>query len=130
MDANRRRWGVILAAASYLIFLGSTVGGVLAVRSNTDAHHGLHGAGELMTPWALTLTFTVSVTGVLVVLGPMRHGARLGNIAAAMPWVIMSSVRLANDPRCTANILHEHGCHTLLLASALCITGCLLARNT
>jgi len=121
-----RKAGVSLLVLAYGLLAYTS----LAAPSYARAHQHLGTAllAEYAAPWPVALGCAVAVIGAVVAIIPVRRGERWAQWTSLVALVMLSSVRLATDPRCLVVFdPHQHGCHTFMIAIVLGVVGTVLA---
>jgi hypothetical protein len=77
------------------------------------------------------LTSVVAGVGIVLALVPIRRGERWAMLTSFIALTVLLGCRLAIDPRCLVVLdVHQHGCHTFMIAVVLGFIGlALAARN-
>ena len=122
----RKRVGVGLVVASNALLLYMS----LAAPAYARAHPHLSAAllAEYAAPWPVALASSVAVVGMILALIPIRRGERWAVWTCLATFLALLATRLATDPRCLVVLdLHQHGCHTFMIAVLLGIVGLALA---
>jgi len=117
------RLGVWLVIGGYALWF------VSALLSRTlPASHPEHAAAYAVyvSPWAITLVYTLALVEMLVAMRPLARGDRWAYLAALLPVLLVGIPRVTSDPRCFASLFSEHGCHTFLASMVLILVGLLL----
>ncbi len=121
---DKRKWGSILAATSYVLMLvGMFVGHITAEFHNEPIHE----TSQYLASWPMHLLLSLVIVEVYLCWVPLRKGEGSAFWLALIPLVILGFTRLAHDPRCLGS-LHEHGCHTFLLALLLGFVGLAMVK--
>src|SRR5216683_7319903 len=84
---------------------------------------------EYAGPWPVALACSLSITGMMLALIPIRRGERWAIWTSLATLMILLGTRMVSDPRCLVVLdPHQHGCHTFMIAVFLGVIGLLLAR--
>ncbi len=122
-----RKVGVGLVVAAYSALLYTS----LAAPAYARAHMHLDASmrAEYAGPWPVALGSSLSITGIMLALIPIRRGERWAIWTSLVTFIIMLGTRMAADPRCLVVLdPHQHGCHTFMIAVLLGLAGLMLAR--
>jgi hypothetical protein len=122
----KRKIGVWLLVAAYSIFLYSSISAPFYAR----AHQNMGAAmmAEYSAPWPVALMGSLGFIGIMLALIPIRRGERWAMFASFTTFVALFVTRMATDPRCLVVLdVHQHGCHTLIIAVVLGVAGLVLA---
>jgi hypothetical protein len=122
-----RKVSVGLVVAGYAVLLYTS----LAAPAYARAHMHLDASmrAEYAGPWPVALAVSLSISGIMLALIPIRHGERWAIWTSLVTLMILLGTRMATDPRCLLVLdPHQHGCHTLMIAVLLGVIGLLLAR--
>jgi hypothetical protein len=121
-----RKVGFVLVLAAYILLLYTS----LAAPAHAQAHARLSAAPlrEYAGAWPVALASTVSLTGIMLALIPIRRGERWAISTSLATLLILLATRLISDARCLAVLdPRQHGCHTFMIAALLGVIGLLLA---
>jgi hypothetical protein len=127
---KKLRWAVGLLALCYALQIFSAVFG--AFLSSPGHVHGAHPEDAMTfaayaSTWAITLSLSLAMVELLIALVPLRRCERWAFWAQVVPIVVVGIPRIAYDPRCLANIMSQHGCHSYMVSLVLAIIGLGLA---
>jgi hypothetical protein len=65
--------------------------------------------------------------GMMLALIPIRRGERWAMFTSFVSFVVLFVTGMATDPRCLVVLdVHQHGCHTFIIAVVLGIVGLIL----
>lgn len=122
----KRKIGVWLIVAAYAIFL------YIAISAPFYAHaHPNMGAAtraEYSAPWPVALMGSLGLVGIVLALIPIRKGERWAIFTSFATFATLFITRMATDPRCLVVLdVHQHGCHTFIIAIVLGVAGLILA---
>lgn len=120
-----RRVGFVLVLVAYALMLYTS----LAAPAYAKAHPRLNAAmlAEYAGAWPVTLAATLSFTGIMLAIFPIRRGERWAIATSLATLLILLITRLISDGRCLVVFdPHQHGCHTFLIAALVGIIGLLL----
>jgi hypothetical protein len=121
-----KRIGVGLVVLAYGLLLYMS----LAAPAYARAHPHLDPAmlAAYAAPWPVALACTLAIAGIMLALVPIRRGEPWARWTSLATLVIAFVTRLATDLRCLVVFdPHQHGCHTVMIAVVLGITGLVLA---
>lgn len=122
-----RKLGVGLVAAAYAALLYTSLAAPAYARAHP--HLGAAMLAEYAGPWPVALACSLSFTGMMLALIPIRRGERWAIWTSLAAFILLLGTRMASDPRCLMVLdPHQHGCHTFMIAVLLGVTGLLLAR--
>jgi hypothetical protein len=116
--------GFILLANALLIFIA------LSAPSYAQSHPHIDATlrAEYGTAWPVALICTLALIGIVLALIPIRRGERWAIWTSLASWIGLLATRLATDPRCLVVLdVHQHGCHTFMIAVLLGVVGLGLA---
>jgi hypothetical protein len=86
---------------------------------------------EYAAPWPVALGCAVAISGIMLALIPIRRGEAWASLTAAAMLAILFAIRMASDPRCLVVLdIHQHGCHTFMIATVVGIIGIALAASS
>lgn len=122
-----RKAGITLLILGWLVLFYTALGAPAYARAHA---HMLDAKviGAYADPWPVALTSTVAFFGVVLALGPIRRGERWASLATLVAIAALSATRVASDPRCLVVLdVHQHGCHSFVIAIVLCVIGLALA---
>jgi hypothetical protein len=120
-----RRVGFILVLIAYALLLYTS----LAAPAYAKAHPRLNAAtlAEYAGAWPVALAATLSFTGIMLAIFPIRRGERWAMATSLATLVVLLITRFISDARCILFLdPHQHGCHTFMIAALLGIVGLLL----
>jgi hypothetical protein len=122
----KRKIEVWLLVAAYAIFL------FIATSSPFFAHSHQHTdaimLAEYSSPWPAALTGSLAFIGIILALIPIRRGERWAMFTTFVTFATLFVTRMATDPRCLVVLdVHQHGCHTFIIAVALAMVGLMLS---
>lgn len=116
--------GLVVAAYSALLYTSLEAPAYARAHIHLDASMRAEYAG----PWPVALASSLSITGIMLALIPIRRGERWAIWTSLVALIILLGTRMAADPRCVVVLdPHQHGCHTFMIAVLLGVTGLLLA---
>jgi hypothetical protein len=121
-----RRVGFVLVLVAYALLLYTS----LAAPAYAKAHPRLSPAtlAEYASAWPVALAATLSLTGIMLAIFPIRRGERWAIATSLVTLLILLATRLISDARCLVVLdPHQHGCHTFMIAALLGIIGLLLS---
>jgi hypothetical protein len=121
-----RRVGFVLVLVAYALLLYTS----LAAPAYAKAHPRLNAAtlAEYAGAWPVALAATLSLTGIMLAIFPIRRGERWAVATSLATLLILLVTRLISDVRCLVVFdPHQHGCHTFMIAALLGIIGLLLS---
>jgi hypothetical protein len=122
----KRKIGVWLLVAGYAIFLYSSISAPFYARAHQDM--GAAMVAEYSSPWPVALMGSLGFIGIILALIPIRRGERWAMFTSFVSFAILFVTRMATDPRCLVVLdVHQHGCHTFIIAVVLAIAGLVLA---
>lgn len=122
----KKKIGICLLVAAYAIFL------FIAITSPFFVHGHPHLDAAMMaeysSPWPAALTGSFGFIGIILALIPIRRGERWAVFTCFATFATLFVTRMTTDPRCLVVLdVHQHGCHTFIIAVALGIVGLALA---
>lgn len=120
-----RRVGFVLVLVAYALLLYTS----LAAPSYAKAHPRIGAAilAEYAGAWPVALAATLSFTGIMLAIFPIRRGERWAIATSLATLIILLVTRLISDARCLVVFdPHQHGCHTFMIGALLGIIGLLL----
>jgi hypothetical protein len=83
---------------------------------------------EYAAPWPDALMGSLGFVGIVLALIPIRKGERWAILTSLATFGILFVTRMASDPRCLVVLdVHQHGCHTFIIAIVLGVAGLILA---
>jgi hypothetical protein len=121
----KRKIGVWLLVAAYAIFLYSSISAPFYAR----AHQHMDAAmlAEYSSPWPAALMGSLGFIGIMLALIPIRHGERWAMLTSLVSFAVLFVTGMSTDPRCLVVLdVHQHGCHTFIIAEVLGIVGLIL----
>jgi hypothetical protein len=122
----KRKIGVWLLVAAYLIFLYIAISAPFYAHAHP--HLGAQMIAEYSAPWPVALMGSLGVVGIVLALIPIRKGERWAILTSFATFGILFVTRMATDPRCLVVLdIHQHGCHTFIIAIVLGVAGLILA---
>jgi hypothetical protein len=87
-----------------------------------------HMLAEYAAPWPVALAASLGLVGIVLALIPIRKGERWAMLTSFATFAILFVTRMATDPRCLVVLnVHQHGCHTFMIAVILGVVGLILA---
>ena len=120
-----RKAGLVLATSGWIAFLYASVATLFFVRAHP--HHEV--APEYAAVWPVSLAVAVGIAGIVLVLIPVRRGEPWAWWTLLVVLGFLLAVRMATDPRCLVVLdVHQHGCHTFMIAVVLAAAGLALLR--
>jgi hypothetical protein len=122
----KRKIGVWLLVVAYTIFLYISISAPFYAR----AHQHMDAAmlAEYSAPWPVALMGSLGLVGIVLALIPIRRGERWAMFTSFATFAILFVTRMASDPRCLVVLdVHQHGCHTFIIAIVLGVAGLVLS---
>ena len=112
--------------AAYTIFLYIAISAPIYAHAHPNL--GAHMLAEYAAPWPVALTGSLGIVGIVLALIPIRKGERWALLTSFATFAILFVTRMATDPRCLVVLdVHQHGCHTFMIAVALGVAGLILS---
>lgn len=85
--------------------------------------------GQYAGPWPVVSGCSIALTGIVLALIPIRRGERWSWWTSLAIWGGLFVTRITTDPRCLVVLdVHQHGCHTFMIAVVLGVLGLIIAR--
>ncbi len=121
--------GVGLLVGAYALLLYTSLAAPMYARAHPHLDAAMRAA--YAAPWPVALASTVAITGILLALFPIRRGERWALWTSFATLSVLLVTRLVTDPRCLVVLdLHQHGCHTFMIAVVLSVLGLALVAFT
>jgi hypothetical protein len=122
----KRKIGVGLVVLSYALFLYIALSAPAYARAHP--HLDAHMLAEYAAPWPVALAGSLGLVGIVLALIPIRRGERWAILTSFATFAILFVTRMATDPRCLVVLnVHQHGCHTFMIAVVLGVAGLVLS---
>ena len=122
----KRKIGVGLVVLSYALFLYIALSA--SVYAHAHPHLDAHMLAEYAAPWPVALVGSLGLVGIVLALIPIRGGERWAILTSFATFAILFVTRMATDPRCLVVLnVHQHGCHTFMIAVFLGVVGLVLS---